>query len=133
QCTQDMPEKYGRQFWTMCLLGTGTAEYFKYGFDVFDTYARINGQKNENRIRKVPLVQTELYPAACNPVTLRLELAKVRPTWQLYDARRSFQHWCEMAGIPVIRIKMYAGHVARGISEIYRRHEVEQYLQSDAD
>jgi len=38
-----------------------------------------------------------------------------------------------MAGIPVIRIRRYVGHKAANISEVYRTHEVDGYLRSDAE
>jgi hypothetical protein len=119
-------------FWTMCLTGMGTKEYFEDGFEILANAVLVNGQKRKSRRRLTPLVFSDLVQPSRQQKAMRKALHGVCPEWQLYDARRSFQHWAEMAGIPVIRIKLYAGHSITDVSERYRSHEVIEYLSSDS-
>ena len=50
-----------------------------------------------------------------------------------YDARRTFSHWLEEARVTRTRIKLYMGHTAKDITDLYQRHELAAYLESDAD
>ena len=117
----------------MCLMGTGTSEYLKDGFTVGDYWVTIHGKKNANRTRRTLLVYDGLVHPKPDRKPLDEALHAIQEDWLLYDGRRCFAHWCEMAGIPLIRIKAYMGHVAGNISELYRRHEVDNYLVSDAE
>lgn len=54
-------------------------------------------------------------------------------TVQPYDARRTFSHWLEEARITQTLIKMYMGHAAKDVTDLYQRHELAAYLESDAD
>ena len=123
---------FGAMFWTMCLTGMGTKEYFEDGFEILANAVLVNGQKRKSRRRLTPLVFSDLVQPSRQQKAMRKALHGVCPEWQLYDARRSFQHWAEMAGIPVIRIKLYAGHSITDVSERYRSHEVIEYLISDS-
>ena len=44
----------------------------------------------------------------------------------------SFSHWLEEAAITRTRIKMYMGHAAKDVTDLYLRHELAAYLESDA-
>lgn len=59
--------------------------------------------------------------------------ALFRGTVQPYDARRTFSHWLEEAAITRTRIKMYMGHAAKDVTDLYLRDELAAYLESDAD
>jgi hypothetical protein len=132
---KQMPEPFGMMFLSMCLMGTGTKEYFVDGFTVEpDRWVTIHGKKNENRTRRTLLVFDNLVaPPNQNAKPLSRALRAIQPEWQVYDARRCFAHWCDMAGIPIIRTKAYMGHNAKGMNELYKQHEVDDYLVSDAD
>lgn len=130
-----MPEPYGMMFLSMCLLGTGTKEYFEDGFTVEpDRWVTVHGQKTDTRTRRTLLVFDNLVtPPNKNPKPLSKALRDIQPDWQLYDARRCFAHWCDMANIPPIRVKSYMGHSAKGMNELYKQHEIDEYLITDAD
>ena len=44
-----------------------------------------------------------------------------------------FRVWMEEAGIQRTRRKMYHGHGVKDVTELYERHEVAAFLDSDAD
>jgi integrase len=48
-----------------------------------------------------------------------------------YDMRRSFANWMEAAGIPRTRRKLYLGHGAADVTDLYERHEVQAFLLED--
>jgi hypothetical protein len=48
-----------------------------------------------------------------------------------YDLRRSFANWMEAAGIPRTRRKLYLGHGAADVTDLYERHEVQAFLLED--
>jgi hypothetical protein len=123
---------HGSEFWSMCITGMGSSEYFSAAFDVLKDRVVIHGKKRESRERAVPLVGTVVKPRATYKY-LREELKKVQPTWVPYDARRSFAHWCEQAGVPLTRISLYLGHKrgGAGITSLYLQHEVHRYLVED--
>jgi integrase len=50
-----------------------------------------------------------------------------------HGLRRAFAHLCELAGIPVSRIKLYLGHGARSVTDLYTAHDVAPYLDLAAD
>jgi hypothetical protein len=128
-----MKQPYGRYFISMCLLGTGTSEYLRDGFTVHDHWVTIHGQKNTSRERRTMLLYDGLVKPKPDRKPFDRALHEVQPTWTLYDARRCFSHWCEMASIPIVRIKTYMGHAAGNISELYRQHEIDDYLLADAE
>ncbi len=59
---------------------------------------------------------------------LRRLSIKVTP----YDARRTYAHLMEEAGIPRTRRMMYLGHRERDVTDLYERHEVTAFLAEDA-
>jgi hypothetical protein len=132
-----MREPFGAMFWTMCILGTGTKEYLSDGFTVVDgKWVTIHGQKNKARVRRTPLVFANLVPSSvsyANRKAFDRELHAVQPEWDLYDARRTFSHWCEEALIPVPRIQAYMGQDPQTVNEKYRKHNVDPYLTADAE
>jgi integrase len=48
-----------------------------------------------------------------------------------YDLRRSYATWLEAAGIPRTRRRLYLGHGARSVTDLYERHQVEAFLAED--
>ena len=73
-------------------------------------------------------------PLLRQPTTFNHALTKAtNGTVQPYDARRTFGHWLEEAAITRTRIKLYMGHAAKDVTDLYLRHELAAYLESDAD
>ncbi len=132
-----MKAPFGEMFWTMCLLGTGTKEYLQDGFTVVpDRWVVIHGQKNKARERRTPLIFNGLATPIVSLAKRKAfdrELHAVQPDWDLYDARRTFSHWCEEALIPVPRIQAYMGQDPKTVNEKYRKHSVDPYLIADAE
>jgi integrase len=50
----------------------------------------------------------------------------------VYDLRRTYANWLEAAGIPRTRRRMYLGHGARDVTDLYESHEVKAFLVEDA-
>ena len=48
-----------------------------------------------------------------------------------YDLRRTYAHWLELAQIPRTRRKLYLGHSAGDITDLYERHEIDAFLSAD--
>jgi integrase len=64
----------------------------------------------------------------------RAELSKASgETVRPYDLRRTYANWLEAAGVPRTRRKMYMGHGASDVTDLYERHEVERFLAEDAE
>jgi len=59
---------------------------------------------------------------------------KERTNGQLapYDLRRTYANWLEGAGIPRTRRRLYMGHGARDVTDLYETHQVLQFLREDA-
>ena len=49
-----------------------------------------------------------------------------------YDLRRTYSHWMELAAIPRTRRRMYMGHAAKDVTDLYEEHEVTAFLEEDA-
>jgi integrase len=62
-----------------------------------------------------------------------LKLASQRPdAMRPYDLRRTFANWMEGAGIPRTRRRIYRGHEARDMGDLYEWHGVRAFLSEDA-
>lgn len=48
------------------------------------------------------------------------------------DLRRTSSKWLELSGIPRTRRRMYMGHGAKDVTDLYERSEVTNYLVEDA-
>jgi hypothetical protein len=100
----------------------------------------IHGTKRAGRERIVPRLGTPALPsseykAAYHAlVTVRQKLTKDHPLLAglvVYDARRTFAHWLELAKIPRSRRMAYLGHSVRDVTDRYEQHSVEFYLTAD--
>jgi len=49
-----------------------------------------------------------------------------------YDLRRTYANWLEAAGIPRTRRRLYRGHGAQDVGDLYEAHEVAAFLADDA-
>ena len=126
--------KHGDTWWAMCCTGMMPDELWGGKWKVGPNYIHIMGTKREARDRKVPRIFTPVKPLLSQATTFNHALTKATGgTVQPYDARRTFSHWLEEAAITRTRIKMYMGHAAKDVTDLYLRHELAAYLESDAE
>lgn len=115
--------------WSMAVTGMGPGEYWGHWDYTTDGIA-IHGTKREGRERVVPDVGIALKPLCTRSVYQ--DRCEAIGLWSPYDMRRSFANWVEAAGIPRTRRKLYMGHGATDITDLYEWHEVKAFLASDA-
>lgn len=118
--------------WTMATTGMHAKELWG-AWDVRADRVHILGTKRKGRVRDVPLVRVPASPTM-HPRTFANRLrertgAQVAP----YDLRRTYANWLEAAGIPRTRRRLYMGHGARDVTDLYEVHEVAAFLHDDAD
>jgi integrase len=122
---------YGAMAWSMAISGMGPGEYWDR-WEMRRDRVAIHGTKREGRDRVVPLVGP-ILPPPIGYQAFRKRLAKVsdgktRP----YDFRRCFAHWMEEAGVPRTRRRLYLGHGAKDVTDLYEVHDVTAFLAEDA-
>ena len=118
----------------MCCTGMMPDELWGEQWRVGPNYIHIMGTKREARDRKVPRICTPTMPLLRQPTTFNHALTKAtNGTVQPYDARRTFLHWMEEARITRTRRKIYTGHSVKDVTDLYERHEVAAYLETDAE
>lgn len=133
----------GDEVLAMVLTGMGATEYWGRWRVLLDR-VHIEGPKQDARDRDIPklfpcaLFAGEAIPRpAITPTSFARALTIVRVATGIdcapYDLRRTFARWMESAGIPRSRRKMYMGHAAGDVTEIYERHELTQYLKVDGE
>jgi hypothetical protein len=127
--TGKMKQPYAAMAWTMALTGMGRREYWGE-WEVLEDRVAIHGTKREGRERVVPLVGTLVPPGSTYKPFL--EALKAAGDIRLYDLRRSYANWLEAAMVPRTRRKQYLGH-STDVTGRYEWHEVEVYLQDDAE
>ncbi len=125
--------KHGDTWWAMCCTGLMPDELWGGKWRVGPNYIHITGTKREARDRKVPRICTPSKPKVKHPASFNAALTRAtNGTVQPYDGRRTFSHWLEEARIQKTRRSMYMGHAAKTVTELYERHELAAYLDSDA-
>ena len=133
-----LPPQLGRMFWAMCVTGMRPVEYWgaweMRGDRIVIRNAKRKGMQVETT-REIPLLERITPPErAWSSLKHYLwrsgtsRLTKHTP----YDARRTFAHWMEEAGIPRSRRRYYLGHGIKDVTDIYERNEVTRFLASDA-
>ncbi len=120
----------GMMWWAMCSTGMGPGEYWG-AWEVEDGGIRIHGTKREARDRVVPQVFTPVHPTVLYPA-FRRSLKAFDPILTVYDARRTFAHWLELANIPKSRCLRYMGHALTRVDELYTDHDPSAFLIEDA-
>ena len=131
---RDALGQHGTAWWSMCTSGMMPDELWGRKWRVGPNYIHIMGTKREARDRKVPRICTPTMPLLKQSTTFNHALTKATSgTVQPYDARRTFLHWMEEARITRTRRKMYAGHSVKDVTDLYERHEVAAYLESDTN
>ena len=123
---------YGAEWWALCLTGMRRGEYWGE-WELASDRIVIHGTKTEAAERVVPLVFPIIRPRVGHWGFGR-QLSKVTGGTILpHDARHTFIHWMDEAGIPRIRRMLYAGHrVGRDVTELYEVHDVTRHLSEDA-
>jgi hypothetical protein len=129
-----LSERHRREAWELASTGMGWKEYAVDGFEVGEGFIAIHGKKRKHRERVVPLVFPIRGPETASERgerSLRRALRTVglKP----YDLRHTYQHWLEMAGIPLSRIDYYSGHKPQTMTGHYQRHDVMPYILDDAE
>lgn len=129
--------------WSLAATGMRPEEYWRekgidWGREVAPGGAaiRVRGIKSAAAGRLVPDVGRCVEPrlsreALKQQLAYRVETGRIAP-FTLYDARRSFAHWAEMAGIPETRRKVYMGHGPKDLTQHYGWHDVAPYVVEDA-
>lgn len=128
--------EWGKVWLAMCLTGMGPAELWG-AWDLLEDRVLVHGTKREGRERIVfKLADLErpplTYDAGYKRLRAGLETAS-KGAAVPYDARRTFAHWCEEAGVPRSRIDLYLGHGPRSMLDLYTRHDVAKYLAHDGE
>jgi integrase len=131
----------------MVLTGMNPKEYWRDRWTVHLERVHIEGQKTGeegHRVRNVvKLFPSKLWPHA----TVHMPEAVFKPTFVRafaaaaeranlpvtpYDCRRTFANWLELAQVPRARRKLYMGHAAADITDLYEWQDVKRYLVEDA-
>lgn len=127
----DTPHKL--MFQVMCSTGMGPSEYWgKWEFGKGAALI-IHGTKRKGRERTVPAFVPIGGPfreyAAFRRALSEASGGMVKP----YDLRRTYANWLESAGIPRTRRRLYMGHGAKDVTDLYEAHEIREFLQDDAN
>ena len=131
---RDALGEHGHTWWAMCCSGMMPDEYWGGKWKVGSNFIHIMGTKTDSRNRKVPRICTPQQPTPQSASGFAKALLKASGgSAKPYDARRTFSHWLEEARVTRTRIKLYMGHTAKDITDLYQRHELAAYLESDAD
>lgn len=123
-------KKAGPMWWTLCTTGMNPKEYFEDGFDVRDERILIRGRKRQGRNRFVPLVAVPVRPMLTR-WGFRQALRRLSHGVTPRDGRTTYANWLEAAGIPRTRRRLYLGHGARDVTDLYEQHDVVAFLAAD--
>lgn len=116
--------------WAMATTGMHQKEYWGR-WAVKGDHIRIHGTKRGGRDRAVPLVLLPSPPPWRHPRTFEDKLRERTKAFTPYDLRRTYANWLEAAGIPRTRRRLYMGHGAADVTDLYERHEVAAFLAED--
>lgn len=132
--------KHGAIWWAMCITGMNPKEYWGRWKVMSEDRVRIYGTKRAGRDRVVPLLWHPIKPAVVYE-TFSKALHRIQPDLiQEYgfgatpkSARDAYSQWMVKAGIPLPRRRMYLGHGAQTVQDVYEMHELAGYLERDAE
>jgi integrase len=108
-------------------------EYWSGKWRVGPHYVQVDGTKTKASKRKVPRLFTPTLPSTETQNGFAQALRKVRTDVRPYDARKTFAHRMEEAGISRSRRMKYMGHQVGDVTEIYEQVELARFLEEDAD
>lgn len=131
QVVAQLSAGHKRNAWGMALTGMGPNEYWG-SWSVLKDRIHVKGTKRKGRVRNVPLVERIAVPYA-TPKAFAEALKHLKEiTVKPYDFRRSYSNWMEAAGIPRTRRRIYMGHEAKDVTDLYEAHEITAFLADDA-
>jgi hypothetical protein len=116
--------------WGMATTGMHAAEYWGR-WNVLADRVHVDGTKRGGRVRDVPLVKAPAVPKY-NRRKFEDDLRERTRAITVYDLRRTYANWMESAGIPRTRRRLYMGHGAKDVTDLYEHHEVAAFLAEDA-
>ena len=130
-----LPEREAQHVWNMCCLAVRPDEYAAGCWRVVETpsgsYVQVNGTKNGNARRKVPL-SDGVKPVPYVDSTFRRHLrAAAGHELVPRDFRSTGRMWMKWAGIDPSRVRLYFGHSMGSIENRYETHEVLLFLAGD--
>lgn len=128
--TAKLDPQHSGIMWGMATTGMGPSEFWGK-WEVRDDRILIHGTKRAGRERFIPRFTTVIRPAVLYPA-FRRALAK-HSALKPYDLRRTYANWLESSGIPRTRRKLYLGHGASDVTDLYEWQQVEAFLAEDAD
>jgi hypothetical protein len=117
--------------WSMVTTGMGAGEYWGR-WSVRPDRVHIDGTKRKGRVRDVPLVRMPTVPTIHRRTFEDALRERTGRAIVPYDLRRTYVHWLELAGVPRTRRRLYMGHGAGDVTELYERHDVDEFLAADA-
>jgi integrase len=107
----------------MCMHGLRPDEFaFKrFGVEPKSGHLKINGTKNENADRLVPMHMDspDFRPPKID--TLNRMFERMQVPVRCRDFRRTYAIWCERAGILQSNIRLYMGHGDTSVTHTYQR------------
>jgi len=123
---------HGTALWALCLTGMRRSEYWGR-WEASEDRVHIHGTKTAGAERVVPLV----FPIGRAPTSYWGFAQALRKRTggftRVHDLRKTFSHWCESAGIPRTRRRLYLGHGRRDVTDLYEEHDVSAFLQDDGE
>lgn len=141
-CTDKMAPERAAEVWTMARTGMLPSEYWGE-WSVELGAVRILGTKREGRSwggdgRRVPIItaptigdrRTFVRPGLTPRKVARWLALAGGPT--LKTLRSCYAHWIELAGIPRTRRRIYMGHSAKDVTDLYEEHQIIAFLAEDA-
>jgi hypothetical protein len=115
--------------WGMYLTGMGAEEYWGK-WNVLKDRVHIAGTKRKGRIRDVPLLEAPSVPTM-HRRTFEDKVRGRSTAFTVRDFRRSYANNLEAAGVPRTRRRLYLGHGAGDVTDLYELHEVAAFLIED--
>jgi integrase len=116
--------------WGMATTGMGQKEYWGR-WSVKADRIHIEGTKRAGRVRDVPLILRPAVPSM-HRRTFENKLRARDRGFTPYNLRRTYANWLETAGVPRTRRRLYMGHGAADVTDLYEMHEVRAFLADDA-
>ena len=117
--------------WGMATTGMHQKEYWGRWETKADRI-EVYGTKREGRHRSIPLVLAPTVPTWRTAGTFEKKLRERTRAFTPYDLRRTYANWMESATIPRTRRRLYLGHEAQDVTDLYEQHEVAAFLAEDA-
>jgi integrase len=117
--------------WSLVTTGMGAKEYWG-AWEIRPDRIHIEGTKRAGRVRDVPLVRAPAVPRLSRDRFEKRFRARIQGQFTPYDLRRTYAQWLESAGVQRTRRRLYLGHGAQDVTDLYEAHEVTAFLVEDA-